>query len=144
MIRSVFRGLRLRCLPRRPDEQVKWVPCSRLREHAHDKRGHGTRAAYFILRVPVVAVLFTARAVVCQADIPSSEELAKSVTIYRDTFGVPHIDGPTDASVAFGFAYAQAEDYFWQIEDTYILCLGRYAEAHGPSAINSDLLNRAF
>ena len=27
-------------------------------------------------------------------------------------------------SVLFGFAYAQAEDYFWQIEDTYILRSG--------------------
>lgn len=144
MIRSVFRALRPRCFLRRPEKQVEGAPCSRLREHTHDKRGHGTRATYSILRVSVVAALLTAWAVVCQADMPGSEELAKSVTIYRDTFGVPHIDGPTDASVAFGFAYAQAEDYFWQIEDTYILCLGRYAEAHGPGVINSDLLNRAF
>ncbi|MGE0605684.1 MAG: penicillin acylase family protein [Pirellulales bacterium] len=71
-------------------------------------------------------------------------QLAASVTIYRDAHGVPHIDGPTDASVVFGFAYAQAEDYFWQIEDTYILCLGRYAEVYGPQGLNSDLLNRAF
>ena len=34
---------------------------------------------------------------------------------------------PTPAC-AFGFAYAQAEDYFWQIEDTYVASLGRYAE----------------
>ncbi len=56
------------------------------------------------------------------------KKLAQSVTIYRDDYGVPHIDGPTDESVVFGFAYAQAEDYFWQVEDTYILCLGRYGE----------------
>jgi acyl-homoserine lactone acylase PvdQ len=28
------------------------------------------------------------------------------VTIYRDTYGVPHIYGKTDASVAFGLMYA--------------------------------------
>jgi acyl-homoserine lactone acylase PvdQ len=27
------------------------------------------------------------------------------VTIRRNEWGVPHIDGPTDASVAFGMAY---------------------------------------
>jgi acyl-homoserine lactone acylase PvdQ len=70
--------------------------------------------------------------------------LARSVLIYRDAWGTPHIDGPTDESVVFGFAYAQAEDYFWQVEDTYILGLGRYSEVHGPSGLNSDLLNRAF
>ena len=50
--------------------------------------------------------------------------LAKTVTIHRDTFGVPHVYGPTDASCVFGFIYAQAEDYFWQIEDSYLRSLG--------------------
>jgi penicillin amidase len=57
--------------------------------------------------------------------IPSAAELARNVTIYRDSYGTPHIDAKDDISVVFGFAYAQAEDYFWQIEDTYILALGR-------------------
>jgi acyl-homoserine-lactone acylase len=66
------------------------------------------------------------------------------VLIYRDSFGTPHIDGANDAATVFGFAYAQAEDFFWQIEDTYILALGRYSEVLGPKGLNSDLLNRAF
>ncbi len=70
--------------------------------------------------------------------------LAKQVKIYRDEWGRAHVDGVDDAAVTFGFAYAQAEDYFWQVEDVYILALGRYAEAHGPRGVNSDLLNRAF
>ncbi|MBI1902042.1 MAG: penicillin acylase family protein [Planctomycetia bacterium] len=70
--------------------------------------------------------------------------LAQHVTIHRDAFGVPHVDGADDAATVFGFAYAQAEDNFWQIEDSYILGLGRYAEVHGPRGLNSDLLNRAF
>ncbi|MEX0977956.1 MAG: penicillin acylase family protein, partial [Pirellulales bacterium] len=70
--------------------------------------------------------------------------LARGVTIYRDGWGVPHIHGQTDRHVMFGYAYAQAEDFFWQIEDTYILSLGRYSEVHGPKGLNSDLLNRAF
>lgn len=74
----------------------------------------------------------------------AAESLARSAVIYRDNWGTPHIDGPTDESVVFAFAYAQAEDYFWQVEDTYVLSLGRYAEVHGASGLNSDLLNRAF
>lgn len=73
-----------------------------------------------------------------------ARELARQVTIHRDSFGVAHIDGATDESVIFGFAYAQAEDYFWQVEDSYILALGRYSEVYGPQGLNSDLLNRAF
>jgi acyl-homoserine-lactone acylase len=71
-------------------------------------------------------------------------KLASQVTIHRDEWGVPHIEGPTDASVSFGFAYAQAEDYFWQVEDTYVASLGRYAEMTGEAGLDSDLLNRAF
>ncbi len=71
-------------------------------------------------------------------------ELSRTVVIHRDSWGVPHIDSATDAGAVFGFAYAQCEDYFWQVEDTYILALGRYSEVHGPKGLNSDLLNRAF
>jgi acyl-homoserine lactone acylase PvdQ len=70
--------------------------------------------------------------------------LARRVTIYRDEFGVPHIFGEDDESTIFGFGYAQAEDFFWQVEDAYILALGRYSEVHGPQGLNSDLLNHAF
>jgi penicillin amidase len=70
--------------------------------------------------------------------------LAKSVTIYRDNFGVPHVYGPTDAVCVFGFIYAQAEDYFWQIEDSYLRSLGRAAEVYGPGSLPDDLVNRAL
>lgn len=77
-------------------------------------------------------------------DSVDADQLAQSVSIYRDAFGTPHIDGPTDESVVFGFAYAQAEDYFWQVEDSFIKGLGRYAEVNGPGALNSDKLICAF
>ncbi|RIK72586.1 MAG: hypothetical protein DCC67_19055 [Planctomycetota bacterium] len=78
------------------------------------------------------------------APLPTAEQLSRRVTIYRDQFGLAHIIGEDDQSTIFGFGYVQAEDYFWQVEDAYILALGRYSEAHGPKGLNSDLLNRAF
>jgi penicillin amidase len=71
-------------------------------------------------------------------------ELASRVVIVRDEYGVPHVTGEDDAATLFGFGYAQAEDFFWQVEDAYILALGRYSEVYGPKGLNSDLLNRAF
>ena len=71
-------------------------------------------------------------------------KLAQSVTIYRDLFGVPHIFGPTDASCVFGFIYAQAEDNFWQIEDSYIRSLGRASEIYGERTLDDDRLVRAL
>jgi penicillin amidase len=78
------------------------------------------------------------------AEAAAARGLAGGVTIYRDAYGVPHIHGQSDRHVMFGYAYAQAEDFFWQVEDTYILSLGRYSEVHGNLGLNSDLLNRAF
>ena len=40
---------------------------------------------------------------------PQSVQLARSVTVYRDNYGVPHVYGPTDASCVFGYIYAQVQ-----------------------------------
>ncbi len=72
------------------------------------------------------------------------DELARTVTIYRDTYGVPHVFGRTDASTVFGFAYAQAEDNFWRVEENFILALGRASELYGESTLDEDRLNHAL
>ena len=74
----------------------------------------------------------------------AADSLARSVTIYRDTYGVPHVFGRTDASTVFGFAYAQAEDNFWRVEENFILALGRAAELYGDRMLEEDRLNRAL
>src|ERR1041384_8597817 len=70
--------------------------------------------------------------------------LARSVTIYRDTYGVPHVFGRTDASTAFGFAYAQAQDNFWRVEENFILALGRASELYGDKMLDEDRVNHAL
>jgi acyl-homoserine-lactone acylase len=35
-----------------------------------------------------------------------------NITIARDSFGIPHIFAPTDPEVAYGIAWAHAEDDF--------------------------------
>jgi penicillin amidase len=75
---------------------------------------------------------------------PSLSKLARTVTIYRDTYGVPHVFGRTDASTVFGFAYAQAEDNFWRVEENFIFSLGRASELYGERTLDEDRLNRAL
>ncbi|MDG2382348.1 MAG: penicillin acylase family protein [Pirellulaceae bacterium] len=70
--------------------------------------------------------------------------LATEVTIHRDEWGVPHIHGKTNAAMTYGMGYAQAEDYFWQVEDNCIRAVGRYAEIVGESGLSNDVLNRSF
>src|SRR5262245_49100268 len=76
-------------------------------------------------------VLGTAMAGFGQAKRP-----AAGVTIYRDTWGIAHVFGPTDGSVAFGFGYAQAEDNFPRIEENYLRAIGRAAELRGEPELN--------
>lgn len=98
-------------------------------------------------RIGVLAVILTAASFagilrpVAALDAP---EAYRAATIHRDEWGVPHIDGPTDASVVFALAYAQAEDYFWQIEEVYARALGRYSEMVGERGLSVDVLSRSF
>jgi len=73
-----------------------------------------------------------------------AQDLSQRVTIYRDIYGIPHVFGETDAATMFGFAYAQAEDNFWRIEDNYIRSLGRRAEVEGEQRISNDGRARAL
>ena len=72
------------------------------------------------------------------------EEHASNTTIIRDSFGVPHIYGKTDADAVFGLLYAQCEDDFNRVEQNYIWAIGRLAEVEGESALYSDLRARLF
>lgn len=49
----------------------------------------------------------------------------REVRILRDRFGVPHVHGKTDADVAFGLAYAHAEDDFRTIQQSIMTSRGR-------------------
>jgi acyl-homoserine-lactone acylase len=78
------------------------------------------------------------------ADLARWQQQAANVTITRDTWGIAHVKGKTDADAVFGAIYAQAEDDFNRIEVNYLNALGRLAEAEGESAIWSDLRMKLF
>ena len=69
---------------------------------------------------------------------------AARVTITRDSWGIPHIRGRSDADAVFGMMYAQGEDDFSRIEANYLTALGRTAEADGEDAIWGNLRQRLF
>ncbi len=72
------------------------------------------------------------------------EREARDVTITRDTWGIPHIHGKTDADAVFGLVYAQAEDDFNRVETNFINAMGRLAEAEGEREIYRDLRMKLF
>lgn len=92
----------------------------------------------------LISCLFIPGCDVDQLSGPDDPSWTDSITIYRDAYGVPHIHGRTDAAAAFGFAYAQAEDNFWQVEDNFIRAIGRASEVYGDETLQSDWMNRAL
>lgn len=63
---------------------------------------------------------------------------AEGPTIYRDTFGIPHIYAKSNAAAAYAVGYAQAED---RLEDIYLnirTAIGEMAEYFGPDHVEVD------
>ena len=58
--------------------------------------------------------------------------------IVRDAYGVPHIYGETDADVAFGFGYAQAEDHLIPMLLNFREAKGQLSEIMGETYLEND------
>jgi acyl-homoserine-lactone acylase len=76
----------------------------------------------------------------CLALLSTGHALAFDAVIERDSFGVPHIYGKTDADMAFGLAYAQAEDGWEILEESLPYYRGQAAEFFGKDAAATDYL----
>ena len=60
--------------------------------------------------------------------------------VIRDSWGVPHIFGATDADVAFGLGYAQSEDDLGTLQTVLAASRGQLARYRGKGAAVSDYL----
>ncbi len=70
------------------------------------------------------------------------EQQASRVTIIKDTWGIPHIYGKTDADAVFGLMYTECEENFERVERAYLAKLGRLSEVDGPAKLYDDLSSR--
>ena len=61
-----------------------------------------------------------------------------SVTIYRDTYGVPHIYGDSEEAALYGQGYAAAQDRLHTILKSHLKIAGRTAEVFGPEWVEHD------
>jgi acyl-homoserine-lactone acylase len=67
-----------------------------------------------------------------------AQVIPDSVTIIRDTYGVPHIYGATDADVAYGLAWANAEDDFYDMQLNMLMARHRLGEVKGVEGAGID------
>ncbi len=77
----------------------------------------------------------------CMSAPAATVEPARSghdARIIRDAFGVPHIYGKRNADVAFGLAYAHAQDDWKHIEEVIRASRGTLSEIVGDAGAKSD------
>ena len=60
------------------------------------------------------------------------------IDIVRDSFGVPHIFAKTDAEVAYGLAWAQAEDDFKSMQEVILPAKGLMGGVMGKQGAAGD------
>ena len=64
----------------------------------------------------------------------------ENVEIIRDSYGVPHIYGKSDADTAYGLAWAHAEDDFVTIQKAYLAGNGMLSRWNGKEGIGADFI----
>lgn len=60
------------------------------------------------------------------------------ITIARDSFGVAHVFAPTNPEMAYGLAWAFAEDQFLEMQEGLIFATGRMGAYQGPKGAPLD------
>ena len=66
------------------------------------------------------------------------------IDIVRDSFGIPHIFANTDAEVAYGLAWAYAEDDFKSLQDVILPAKGLMGKVQGKAGAAGDYAFELF
>jgi acyl-homoserine-lactone acylase len=90
----------------------------------------------------IAAIAFCA--LLASALLPRHVMGGEKVEILRDEYGVPHIFAATQAAVAFGSGYAQAEDRLEELLRNYRRAEGTMAEAFGEQYVGQDYWQRVW
>lgn len=90
-------------------------------------------------------IFFTLTVAVCTFSAHSAYIYRKeNVTIVRDTFGVPHIYGKTDADAAYGLAWAHSEDAFKLIQYNLLPSKNKLGSVLGKNGVLFDYAMQFF
>ena len=95
-----------------------------------------------VILVAVIAVGLVVWEPLAATEQPVPAKRAYDVEIVRDQFGVPHINGKTDADVAYGLAYAHAEDDFGVLQEVVAMTRGRAGAMMGSDGAPIDYVEQ--
>lgn len=74
----------------------------------------------------------------------TSDRIKAPVTIVRDVYGIPTIEGSNEEDVMFALGYAHAQDRLWQMEVKRRMATGHLSEVLGRRFLPFDAYMRAF
>ncbi|MBN1632759.1 MAG: penicillin acylase family protein [Ignavibacteria bacterium] len=72
------------------------------------------------------------------------EDLEDTVEIYRDDFGVPHIEARNKKDMYFILGYTHAQERLWQMDFSRRIAEGRLSEIMGKDVLEYDKLYRTI
>jgi penicillin amidase len=106
-------------------------------------------ALVLLVVVVLIAGFFFVRSVARKGlpDYNQTVELSgilEEVTVYRDTFGIPHIFARNENDLYKATGYCMAQDRLWQMDLYRRVCTGRLSEIFGEDLVETDLLMRAL
>ncbi len=87
----------------------------------------------------IVFVFFVSSTAIAQSIINPA-----AIDIVRDSFGVPHIFAKTDMEVAYGLAWAEAEDDFESMQDVVLPAKGLMGSVKGKKGAVGDYVFALF
>lgn len=98
--------------------------------------------AFTLLLTAVIFILAGTKSANAQSQFPKIN--SENVTIVRDSFGIPHIFGKTDAEVAYGLAWANSEDAFEMVQNLVCIARGYMGRKDGIEGAKADFFVHAI
>ncbi len=92
----------------------------------------------------MLGVLISINQLFAQSPVTFTPINPEKITIVRDTLGIAHIFAKTDAEVAYGFAWSNAEDNFKIMQETLVIGKGLSGRYEGKKGAPKDFLNQAL
>jgi acyl-homoserine-lactone acylase len=83
-------------------------------------------------------IVFFALVLGLNTDALNAQINPQRIQIARDSFGVPHVFAPTDAEVAYGIAWAHAEDDFATLQLVVLMGKAKLGTALGKKGAEAD------
>lgn len=71
-------------------------------------------------------------------------ELRQAVTVYWDSYGVPHIYAQNKEDLYYSLGYIHAQDRLWQMTVSQMAAEGRFAEFLGEDLLSLDIMQRTI